>query len=39
LPSRTASKADVTLAYGMRESLEEVIFFKAASVKVPLGPR
>ena len=39
LPTRTASKAAVTFAYGIRESFEEVIFLRAASVNVPLGPR
>jgi len=29
----------VTFAYGVRTSVEVVIFLSAASVKVPTGPR
>ena len=39
LPTRTASRAAVTFAYGISESLDEVIFLRAASVNVPLGPK
>ena len=38
-PSRTELRAAVTFAYGLSESFAEVIFFSAASVKVPFGPK
>jgi hypothetical protein len=38
-PERTALRAAVTFAYGIKTSESQVIFFSAASVKVPTGPK